>query len=41
MKIGNEDFRRIVLEEFDAMLREGNLEEGLWDKLKRAVGFYG
>lgn len=38
MKISNEQLQEIILEEFDAFVTEMSLDEGVLDRLKRAIG---
>jgi hypothetical protein len=38
MKIENGQFKNIVLEEFDAMIKETSLNEGWLDRMKKALG---
>tara|TARA_R100000458_G_C8263135_1_gene238442 strand:+ start:1028 stop:1657 length:630 start_codon:yes stop_codon:yes gene_type:complete len=38
MKISNEQLQEIILEEFDTFVSEGSIDEGVLDRIKRAIG---
>ena len=38
MKITNEELKNIILEEFNALLKQEDLDEGFLDRIKRGVG---